>query len=144
KAIDIVFAHSKVLPELKRMAGAASEAEVLEKTGVRLLISTRGEKGVSAWLRADGEVQHFDQPSSRPKPLVDTAGAGDALIGYFLAQLAQRTSTEIRDVVNDQKTVEEILQDSQRWAAFKCGCVGARGHFAGPAGSTGSWDLVRG
>jgi len=139
--IDILFIHSKVLPTLKRMAARSSEKDLMDLFGLKIMVITRGKKGASIWIRNDDNIIGINQSPVQAKKLVDTAGAGDALIGCFLSKIAKLSIKELINFAIAPKEIEDILFESQKWAAFKCGFAGARGHIAGSNGETWSWDL---
>jgi len=143
KGIDILFVHSKVLPELIRQTGASSTKGLLELLETKVLVSTRGEKGVIYWIREGDSYLEASEPSVGQKALLDTAGAGDALIGSFLAQLASIPADKARKSLADSSRMKAMIHESQKWAAHKCGFVGARGHIPGSDGNTWSWDLTK-
>ena len=138
---DVLFVHSKVVAELKRMAGAGSESDLLSRGRCRLLVVSKGAKGLDYWARVGSTVIRSHQDSSHPERLLDTAGAGDALIGSFLAQLARSGCQGIEESLGDKEWIEAKLRAAQDWAAYKCGFIGARGHLAGTDGKTWSWDF---
>jgi sugar/nucleoside kinase (ribokinase family)/fructoselysine-6-P-deglycase FrlB-like protein len=140
RGIDVLFVHSKVLPELKRLTGSARERDLLGLLDASVLISTKGDKGVDFWVRDGDEIGEFSQPSAGPKKLVDTAGAGDALIGFFLSRLSAIPIEDARNFLEDAEKVASALSKAQVWAAHKCGFFGPRGHIAGADGKTWSWD----
>jgi sugar/nucleoside kinase (ribokinase family)/fructoselysine-6-P-deglycase FrlB-like protein len=143
RGIDALFVHSKVLPELVRQTGASSIKSLLGLLESKILVSTRGEKGVVYWIRDGNSYSEYSEPSAGTNALLDTAGAGDALIGSFLAQLASTPADEVASTIADISQVRKMIHESQKWAAHKCGFVGARGHIPGLDGNTWSWDLTK-
>jgi sugar/nucleoside kinase (ribokinase family)/fructoselysine-6-P-deglycase FrlB-like protein len=127
--IDVLFVNSKLLQKLKQKAGVHSEEELFERGSFRLLVSLRGEKGITAWLRFNKEIVPFDQHAANTDYLLDTSGAGDAFIGFFLSKISQIPFRDLIAWFERRDEVEEVLWLSQKWAARKCGFIGARGHI---------------
>ena len=142
KGIDLLFVHSKVLPELVRITGSSSEKGLLKLLDAKAMISMKSHKGASMWINNGGEVSEFSQPPSNVNSIVDTAGAGDALTGFFLAEVASHQFNEINDLFENHDYLNDTLKKAQQWAGSKCKYVGARGHVAGSDGQTWSWNLT--
>jgi len=142
QGIDVLFVHSRVLPELKRLTGSSREKDIFNLVSARVLITTKGEKGISYWIRQQDGIAEVHQEAAKSKRLLDTAGAGDALVGFFLARLASKPFDSVVSSLEDVAEIDAILKSSQAWAAKKCGFVGARGHIGGPDGETWSWDTA--
>ncbi|PJF20131.1 Ribokinase [Paramicrosporidium saccamoebae] len=64
----------------------ASMQEILSATGTKNLIVTLGSAGCRALLKDGLDSHYFDVPAFTVTP-VDTTGAGDVFIGYFLTTL---------------------------------------------------------
>lgn len=127
--IDILFINSTLLHKLKKKLAFSSEENILTQTGIKLLISLEGENGINAWVKCEKEVLFIDQNAAEVDYLVDAAGAGDAFIGFFLSRTALRPARDFQDWIKCRDDVEENLFEAQKWAAAKCGFLGARGHI---------------
>ena len=67
--------------------GAESTLQtVMEITGTKNVIVTLGADGCRALIKRDDQLQYYTIPAVKV-PAVDTTGAGDVFVGYFLAAL---------------------------------------------------------
>ena len=67
---------------------APAASRIHAATGARLVLVTRGDRGLSLW-RAPGEVTHV---ATRAREVYDVTGAGDTVLAYFALALAASAS----------------------------------------------------
>ena len=91
------------------------------RAGVRLVVLTRGELGVSAWTRG----VHVRLPAERV-PVVDTVGAGDAFQAALLAGLAETRTLSPEAIAElDDPALSRVLEFAIRAASITCSRRGA-------------------
>jgi fructokinase len=89
--------------------------------GVRLVVLTRGDLGVSAWTRR----VHVQLPAERVT-VVDTVGAGDAFQAALLAGLAETDALSPEAIGElDEPALSRLLAFATRAAAITCSRRGA-------------------
>ena len=94
--------------------------EKIFQSKVRLVLVSRGEKGVSMYAK-DKETVHI---SGIQVEVVDTTGAGDALIGAFLAKLLSYGINK-QTLLDHPKQLLEALKFANKVASFVCTKPGA-------------------
>lgn len=103
--------------ELEFITGTSDIKEALPELfqgTVELVIYTKGAKGASAYTKkTSAEV-----PGIKVENPIDTTGSGDGFIGSFLAQLNKRRieRRQLKDL--DTKTLEELLNYSNKFCAI--------------------------
>ena len=127
--IDVLFINSEFLSRLRGKIGITSEEDLLKHTDIKLLISLKGENGIHAWVNSEKEILAISQNAAEVDRLVDTAGAGDAFIGFLLSRIALKSIKDIKQELLTEGDIKEDLWKAQEWAARKCGFIGARGHL---------------
>ena len=127
---NLIFINSKAVPELLRMVGASTERDILKILPSNLIVITDGENGARLYSKSDENIIEISQPAFQQLRIVDTAGAGDALIGSILSSFSKVKRSELEELFGNQKKLDEILSTAQKWASHKCGFAGARGHIA--------------
>ena len=124
------FARTATLIKLSEedfVTGWGEKAQIVDfvarwlAQGVRLVVMTRGAKGVIAWHQA-GRVEL----PGRPVQVVDTVGAGDSFHAGLLARLAQRNLLR-NDAVKtlDAVSIEDAVRYATIAASMTCGRQGA-------------------
>ncbi|CAD6891749.1 unnamed protein product [Tilletia controversa] len=91
---------------------------------IRWIIVTRGDRGVSAYVRqGDGpQRETIDQAAFKPEQVIDTTGAGDIFLGYLVAGLLMYGGDA--NLPATTPDIEQIL----RFAAYAASmAVGQRG-----------------
>ncbi len=144
REVDLLFLHQRVESEILRMAGADSLSTLVERLKLRSAVVTKGERGATfAFLTDSGHAVSAEQPAKTPETILDTSGAGDALIGSVLSQISKNSNSG--EVWFPQSSDEflQVLGRAQRVAADKCKFIGARGHIAGLGGSSWSWERIQ-
>lgn len=126
---ELIFINSKAVPELLRMVGASTEKDILKTLPSNLIVITDGEKGARLYSKSGDNIIEIVQSAVKQPKIVDTAGAGDALIGSFLSSFSKIEVSKFKELFGDRKKLDEILSTSQKWASYKCGFAGARGHM---------------
>ena len=143
KSVDFLFVHHSVETELYQVLSVSGLDEASEKLGAQCIVVMRGERGLSFATKFDGKSAVRDQGAAHSENVVDTAGAGDALIGSFLTEVVRNSDPSQIQSPTDAATTAEFLARGQKWASSKCAFVGARGHIAGAEGKSWSWDRAR-
>jgi len=85
RRIDVFKASQR---EIEAVTGESDLTEAIRRVcecGVKIVIVTRGIKGVLLYVK--GKL--YWVPSSKPRAVVDTTGAGDVFMGAFLAEYIQ-------------------------------------------------------
>ncbi|WP_297487602.1 PfkB family carbohydrate kinase [Thermococcus sp.] len=77
---EVVFPNEREALVVTKAETVEEAAEVLREWGAKLVVITRGERGVLVY---DGEFKEF--PALPVERIVDPTGAGDAFAGGFLA-----------------------------------------------------------
>jgi sugar/nucleoside kinase (ribokinase family) len=87
-------------------------AEVLYEWGAKLVVITRGERGVLVY---DGDFGEFPALPISPHEIVDPTGAGDAFAGGFLAMYSRGAALE--DCVRrGLERAREVLKKTGSWS----------------------------
>ncbi len=141
---DFIFVHHTVERELYQLLSADSLREASERLNAKCVVVTRGAQGLSFSTRSAKGVVTRDEVAVPSESVVDTAGAGDALIGSFLSEVVKNFGVVKDGGFGDTQFAAELLARGQAWAARKCSYVGARGHIAGTTGESWSWDDAKG
>mmetsp|Transcript_95435 Transcript_95435/g.269679 ORF Transcript_95435/g.269679 Transcript_95435/m.269679 type:complete len:333 (+) Transcript_95435:61-1059(+) len=134
--LDRVLAHSDLVklsdedlqwispgePDLRKSA-----AEMLKRSGAKLLITTLGGDGAFALRRAgaDGELEEVSVGAAKVAELRDTVGAGDTFCATLLATLAasgRLSASGLEAMARDD--VEALLRRAAQAAAINCGREG--------------------
>ncbi|KAJ3256984.1 hypothetical protein HK103_004967 [Boothiomyces macroporosus] len=88
---------------------------ILELLNVSVVVITLGGKGVIAAAKSDTSIKKYKQQVVRTPNLVDTTGAGDTFVGYFISHLAGKMNS---------KTLHQIelyIQDALKIAVLASG-----------------------
>lgn len=88
--------------ELLDLKGESLETSVQSQLGVlhdklekvALLVVTQGSKGVSVSFRNDSALEYVEIPAMKIKNVIDSTGAGDTFVGYFLSALFKQDQPE--------------------------------------------------
>jgi len=133
--LDRVLAHSDLVklsdedlqwlspdePDLRK-----ASAEMLRRSGARLLITTMGGEGAFALRQRDGgELEEVSVKAAPVAQLRDTVGAGDTFCATLLATLAAagRLSPSALEAMA-REDVEALLRRAAQAAAINCGREG--------------------
>ncbi|ASJ08211.1 carbohydrate kinase [Thermococcus siculi] len=80
--VEVLFPNEREALTITKAKTVEEAAEVLHGWGAKLVVITRGERGV---LLYDGSFKEFPALPISPEEIVDPTGAGDAFAGGFLA-----------------------------------------------------------
>lgn len=98
---------------LNYLDDSSQQIEMIVQKLPNLLICaiTLGKDGVLTAIRENGQVSIFKESVQRPVNVVDTTGAGDTFVGYFIATLATLASSDKReDIMAVLKSKDQISQ----------------------------------
>lgn len=73
----LFFSHERVLGDLETFV-----RRVAETYGNQIIVVGKGKEGALLYCRADQKITHF--PAIETRPVVNTVGAGDALLAAFV------------------------------------------------------------
>ncbi|WCN29399.1 carbohydrate kinase family protein [Thermococcus kodakarensis] len=80
--VEIVFPNEREALMITGAEDVKDAARILHGWGAKLVVITRGEKGVLVY---DGSFREFPALPIKPEEIVDPTGGGDAFAGGFLA-----------------------------------------------------------
>lgn len=122
---DIVkFSKDRVYPSI---------AERIRTTvkGLKLLISTEGEKGLSfSHIQTNGEMSNWVHiPSEFNGPVIDSSGAGDWLTAGFISELIKHNTKLSQNRFYDANEIINMLSQGMKYSQLCCAAIGAQGVF---------------
>jgi fructokinase len=103
-----------------------------ETNGVKLIISTEGNKGLSfAHRLLNGDMSDWIYtPSVIDGPVIDTSGAGDWLTAGMIYEIFRQYGDNARcELFKDSATIADILSQGMRYSNLCCAAIGAQGVF---------------
>jgi len=109
---EVIFPNER---EALVMTGAKSveeAARVLHDWGAKIVVITRGERGVLVY---DGQFREFPALPISPEEIVDPTGAGDAFAGGFLAGYSRGESMETCIKLGLERA-KEVLKKKGSWS----------------------------
>lgn len=110
KNAEIIFPNEREARVITKTDNIREAAKVLHEWGAKIVVITRGEKGVSIY---DGEK--FAEFKALPiDKIVDPTGAGDAFAGGFLARYSKGRSLE-ECVAQGLFRAREVLKKKGSW-----------------------------
>ncbi|KAE8227166.1 hypothetical protein CF319_g357 [Tilletia indica] len=99
---------------------------------IRWIIVTRGDRGLSAYVRTptSSERRTIDQVAFKPDKVVDTTGAGDTFLGYLVAGLltseaATQGGVDDANLPTSPQLIEQVLRSAACAAAMAVEKTGA-------------------
>jgi ribokinase len=95
-----------------------------EFTHLKIAVVTLGEKGAIASFRDNDSISTVTVSPSRAVKVVDTTGAGDTFVGYFLAHLYQ-LHKENDGALHDQNSIQEAMTIAILASGLACESFGA-------------------
>lgn len=122
---DIVkFSKDRVYPSI---------AERIRTTvsGLKLLISTEGENGLSfSHIQANGEMSNWIHiPSEFNGPVIDSSGAGDWLTAGFISELIKHSTNLSQSRFYGEEEIINMLGQGMKYSQLCCAAIGAQGVF---------------
>jgi ribokinase len=98
----------------------------LESTGAAINVCTFGKKGAKVVMKDENSKRfsHHEQVR-RNVAIVDTVGAGDTFVGFFLGHLIRNQDTEPRKILTNTKLVVEALKRAVVASGLACEKRGA-------------------
>ncbi|AJC71580.1 carbohydrate kinase [Thermococcus guaymasensis DSM 11113] len=109
---EVVFPNEREALVITRAESVEEAAEVLHDWGAKIVVITRGEKGVLVY---DGQFREFPALPIRPEEIVDPTGAGDAFAGGFLAGYSGGEPLEVC-VKLGLELAREVLKKKGSWS----------------------------
>lgn len=110
--VDVLFPNEREALTITEAGTVREAAEVLHEWGAKLVVITRGERGV---LLYDGEFREFPAFPVGEEEIVDPTGAGDAFAGGFLAGYSQGKPVE-ECVRLGLERAREVLKKEGSWS----------------------------
>ncbi|WP_456321698.1 carbohydrate kinase family protein [Palaeococcus sp. (in: euryarchaeotes)] len=110
--VEVVFPNER---EARTITGASSieeAAEIMHSWGAKLVIITRGERGVLVY---DGSFREFGALEIDRGEIVDPTGAGDAFAGGFLAFYVKGKPLE-DCIIQGLHRAREVLKKKGSWS----------------------------
>ncbi|MCD6372068.1 MAG: bifunctional hydroxymethylpyrimidine kinase/phosphomethylpyrimidine kinase, partial [Thermococcus sp.] len=109
---EVVFPNEREALVITRAESVEEAAEVLHDWGAKIVVITRGERGVLVY---DGQFREFPALPIRPEEIVDPTGAGDAFAGGFLAGYSRGESMETCIKLGLERA-REVLKKKGSWS----------------------------
>ena len=109
---EVVFPNEREALVITRAESVEEAAEVLHDWGAKIVVITRGERGVLVY---DGQFREFPALPIRPEEIVDPTGAGDAFAGGFLAGYSRGEPLEAC-VKLGLEQAREVLKKKGSWS----------------------------
>jgi sugar/nucleoside kinase (ribokinase family) len=127
KAFNIVLLPQRVASALVKRAGVESASDFLN-LGIDVMLVSMGNKGLHLLGRPEGAIHevHIDAPDCGD--VVDDAGAGDALLAYFMKEVWRHGGPEGPKVL-DWVTLTDATARCVRALRPVLLSIGARGHL---------------
>lgn len=110
--IEVIFPNEREALTITRAPTVEEAARRLHEWGAKLVVITRGERGV---LLYDGEFREFPALPISEDEIVDPTGAGDAFAGGFLAMYSRGRGVE-ECVKKGLEMAREVLKKTGSWS----------------------------
>ncbi|ASJ06228.1 carbohydrate kinase family protein [Thermococcus pacificus] len=110
--VDVLFPNEREALVITKAKTVEEAAERLHEWGAKLVVVTRGERGV---LLYDGEFREFEALPISENEIVDPTGAGDAFAGGFLAGYSRGKPLE-ECVRLGLERAREVLKKEGSWS----------------------------
>ena len=136
--VQVLFVNETELVELAKSLllqyGETSSSHLLELVkdisrklcqtlkGIKLIVTTLGPLGACTYFAESKSFLH--EPVSRPVEVIDTVGAGDTFIGFFIAQMSSKAA-DLQDAFQDVKLVTLALRRAVLASGLCCEKSGA-------------------
>jgi sugar/nucleoside kinase (ribokinase family) len=109
---EVIFPNEREALMITGMEDVKEASRVLHDWGAKIVVITRGERGV---LIYDGSFREFPALPIRPEEIVDPTGAGDAFAGGFLAGYSRNLPLE-ECVKLGLERAKEVLKKWGSWS----------------------------
>jgi len=110
--VEVLFPNEREALTITKVRNVKRAAEVLYGWGAKVVVITRGERGVLVY---DGDFREFPALPISPHEIVDPTGAGDAFAGGFLAMYSKGAALE--DCVRrGLERAREVLKKTGSWS----------------------------
>ncbi|ASI99352.1 carbohydrate kinase family protein [Thermococcus celer] len=110
--VEVLFPNEREALTITKAQTVEEAAEILHDWGAKLIVVTRGERGVLVY---DGTSREFPALPISPKEIVDPTGAGDAFAGGFLAMYSKGKNIE-ECVEKGLERAREVLKKMGSWS----------------------------
>ncbi len=110
--VDVLFPNEREALTITEAETVVDAAEILHEWGAKLVVITRGERGV---LLYDGDFREFEALPIDKEEIVDPTGAGDAFAGGFLAGYSRGKPLE-ECVRLGLERAKEVLKKEGSWS----------------------------
>ncbi|NJE76700.1 carbohydrate kinase family protein [Thermococcus sp. ES12] len=110
--VEVLFPNEREALTITKAKNVKEAAETLHGWGAKLVVITRGERGVLVY---DGEFREFSALPISPEEIVDPTGAGDAFAGGFLAMYSRGAALE-ECVEKGLERAREVLKKTGSWS----------------------------
>ncbi|WP_297463703.1 carbohydrate kinase family protein [Thermococcus sp.] len=110
--VDVLFPNEREALTITGLDDVRKAAETLHEWGAKLVVITRGERGV---LLYDGKFREFPALPISEDEIVDPTGAGDAFAGGFLAGYSREEPLE-ECVRLGLERAREVLKKEGSWS----------------------------
>ena len=110
--VEVLFPNEREALTITKVRNVKRAAEVLYGWGAKVVVITRGERGVLVY---DGDFREFPALPISPHEIVDPTGAGDAFAGGFLVMYSRGAALE--DCVRrGLERAREVLKKTGSWS----------------------------
>ncbi len=109
---EVVFPNEREALVITHTENVEEAAEVLHDWGAKIVVITRGERGVLVY---DGQFREFPALPIKPEEIVDPTGAGDAFAGGFLAGYSRGKPLEVCVKLGLERA-REVLKKKGSWS----------------------------
>ncbi|WP_297437380.1 carbohydrate kinase family protein [Thermococcus sp.] len=110
--VEVLFPNEREALTITKTKTVEEAAKTLHGWGAKLVVITRGERGVLVY---DGDFREFSAPPINPEEIVDPTGAGDAFAGGFLAGYSRGQPVE-ECVRLGLERAREVLKKEGSWS----------------------------
>ncbi len=110
--VEVLFPNEREALTITKAPTVEEAAETLHEWGAKLVVITRGERGVLVY---DGKLKEFSALPISSHEIVDLTGAGDGFAGGFLALYSK--NAPIEDCVRKGlERAREVLKKTGSWS----------------------------
>ncbi|NJE10999.1 carbohydrate kinase family protein [Thermococcus sp. MAR1] len=110
--VEVLFPNEREALTITKAKTVEEAAKILHGWGAKLVVITRGERGVLVY---DGTFREFSALPISPEEIVDPTGAGDAFAGGFLAMYSREKGVE-ECVKKGLESAREVLKKTGSWS----------------------------